>query len=178
VLASPGERQSRLKDTDANPGRSVNADMSSSRQPLPAGLSTDPAQVSARARSSDEQRRIGLRDVDQPALALRLRSIPGVAVEVRDNPQEQRYEAAVDRAMAGFTAYRSRPGLIAFMHTMVDDAFEGHGVGSTLVSEALKDAQRRGLKVLPFCPFVNSYIEKHHEYLHLVPESHREDFGL
>jgi predicted GNAT family acetyltransferase len=101
-----------------------------------------------------------------------------VAVDVRDNPDEQRYEATVDGDLAGFTAYRLRPGLIAFLHTQVDDAFEGHGVGSTLVSEALEDARRRGLEVLPFCPFVNSYIEKHHEYLDLVPEPQRWAFGL
>jgi predicted GNAT family acetyltransferase len=101
-----------------------------------------------------------------------------VAVEVRDNADEERYEATVDGALAGYTVYRSRPGLIAFMHTEVDSAFEGHGVGSTLVSEALDDARRRGLEVLPFCPFVNSYIERHREYVDLVPESQREAFGL
>jgi predicted GNAT family acetyltransferase len=101
-----------------------------------------------------------------------------VPVEVRDNADEQRYEATVDGELAGFTAYRLGPGLITFVHTEVDDAFEGHGVASTLVSEALGDARRGGLDVLPVCPFVNSYIEKHPEYLDLVPESRREAFGL
>ena len=84
----------------------------------------------------------------------------------------------MDGDLAGFTVYRARPGLIAFMHTEVGDAFEGQGVGSTLVGEALNDARRRELEVLPFCPFVNSYIQKHPEYLDLVPESQRETFGL
>ena len=97
---------------------------------------------------------------------------------MRDNPDEHRYEATVDGELAGFTIYRSRPGLIAFIHTEVGDAFEGQGVGSKLVSEALDDARRRELEVLPFCPFVNSYIQKHPEYLDLVPESRREAFGL
>jgi predicted GNAT family acetyltransferase len=101
-----------------------------------------------------------------------------MAVEVRDNPDEERYEASVDGQLAGFTVYRSRPGLIALVHTEVDEAFEGHGVGSTLVRFELDDARRRGLAVLPFCPFVNGYIERHPEYVDLVPESHRETFGL
>ena len=84
----------------------------------------------------------------------------------------------MDGELAGIAAYRSRPGLIAFIHTEVDDAFEGHGVGSALVSEALDDARRRGLEVLPFCPFVNSYMQKHPEYIDLVPETRREAFGL
>jgi predicted GNAT family acetyltransferase len=101
-----------------------------------------------------------------------------VAVAVRNNPDEQRYEAIVDGELAGFTAYHARPGLIAFVHTEVDDAFEGGGVGSTLVRAALDDARRQGLDVLPFCPFVNSYIDRHPEYAGLVPESRRQAFGL
>jgi predicted GNAT family acetyltransferase len=100
------------------------------------------------------------------------------AVEVHDNPPEERYEAAVDGALAGFAEYRQKPGLIAFVHTEVDQAFEGHGVASILIHDALEDARRRGLAVLPFCPLVNAYIEQHREYVELVPESQREAFGL
>lgn len=38
-----------------------------------------------------------------------------VAVEVHDNPDEQRFEAAVEGELAGFAAYRAQPGLIAFV---------------------------------------------------------------
>ena len=108
-----------------------------------------------------------------------LRSIGGVAaIEVRDNPPQERYEATVDGTPAGFAEYRQKPGLIAFIHTEVDQAFEGHGVASTLIQDALEDARRRGLAVLPFCPFVNAYIQEHREYVELVPESRREAFGL
>jgi uncharacterized protein len=101
-----------------------------------------------------------------------------VAVQVHDNPDEQRYEAAVDAELAGFAAYRTEPGLMAFVHTEVKDAFEGQGVGSILIREALDDARRRGFEVLPFCPFVNSFIGGHREFVDLVPGSRREEFGL
>ena len=101
-----------------------------------------------------------------------------MAVEVHDNPDEHRYEAVVDGELAAFTAYRTQPGLIAFVHTEVKDAFEGHGVGSILIREALDDARRRGFEVLPFGPFVNSFIAEHHEFVDLVPASRREEFGL
>lgn len=100
------------------------------------------------------------------------------AVQVHDQPQNERYEAVVDGALAGFAEYRQKPGLIAFVHTEVDDAFEHHGVGSILIRDALEDARERGLEVLPFCPFVNSYIQQHPEYVELVPECRREAFGL
>ncbi len=95
-----------------------------------------------------------------------------------NSPDEERYEARVGDELAGFTAYRERPGLIAFMHTAVDPRFEGQGVGGTLVAGALEDARARDLEVLPFCPFVNSYIQRHRELIALVPESNRAQFGL
>ena len=95
-----------------------------------------------------------------------------------NSPDEERYEARVGDELAGFTAYRERPGLIAFMHTAVDPRFEGQGVGGTLVAGALEDARARDLEVLPFCPFVNSYIQRHRELAALVPESNRAQFGL
>ncbi|MGO9900066.1 MAG: GNAT family N-acetyltransferase [Solirubrobacteraceae bacterium] len=101
-----------------------------------------------------------------------------MAVEVGNNPEAQRYEAAVDGTLAGFAAYRMQPGLITFVHTEVADAFEGPGVGSILLREALEDAHRRRFEVLSLCPFVNSFIEGHREYLDLVPASRREEFGL
>jgi len=31
--------------------------------------------------------------------------------------------------------------------------------------------------VLPFCPYINSWIKKHPEYTDLVPQDRRADFG-
>src|SRR3954452_1974534 len=99
-------------------------------------------------------------------------------IEVADNPAEQRYEIHADGELAGFTAYRERPKGLAFTHTEVFDQFEGKGIGSKLVAATLDDVRARGLEVLPICPFVKSYIERHREYVDLVPESERERFGL
>jgi uncharacterized protein len=99
-------------------------------------------------------------------------------LEVVDAPDEERYELRAGGTLAGVAAYRLRPGLIEFTHTEVADGLEGRGAGSTLVREALDDARRRGLEVLPFCPFVNGWIGRHPEYADLVPAPFRERFGL
>jgi uncharacterized protein len=101
-----------------------------------------------------------------------------MATAVADHPERERYEATVDGALAGFAAYRLRPGLIAFVHTEVEPEYEGGGVGSALVRGALDDARARGLAVLPFCPFVDGYLQRHREYADLVPAGDRERFGL
>jgi uncharacterized protein len=95
-----------------------------------------------------------------------------------DNPDQHRYEIHVDDELAGFVQYRRRPGLIAFIHTEVDGRFEGQGLGSQLIAGVLDTARSEGVRVLPFCPFVNGYIERHPEYASLVPEEFRSEFGI
>ena len=99
-------------------------------------------------------------------------------IEVADAPERDRYEVSLDGEVVGFSAYRARPGLIAFVHTEVDERFEGRGLGDRLIRFALEDARTRGLAVLPFCPFVKAFIERHREFEALVPDTYREQFGL
>ena len=101
-----------------------------------------------------------------------------MAVEVEDNRERSRYEAFVDGRRAGYSNYRRRPDLIALDHTQVDERFEGLGVGSALAVRALEDARAAGIAVLPYCPFMNEYLQRHPEYADLVPESQRERFAL
>jgi len=82
-------------------------------------------------------------------------------IEVRNNQERTRYEIVVDGVVAGFLQYTMRGGRLILVHTEVDDAFEGRGLASQLVRGALDDARRRNLQVVPICPFVESYIERH-----------------
>jgi predicted GNAT family acetyltransferase len=102
----------------------------------------------------------------------------GVRIEIADNAEGHRYEIRSDGELAGFLTYRSQLELIELVHTEIDEEFEGRGLGSQLISFALDDARERGLAVLPLCPFVNDYIQRHRQYVDLVPEGRRGDFGL
>jgi predicted GNAT family acetyltransferase len=102
----------------------------------------------------------------------------GVRIEIADNTDGRRYEIQVDGELAGFLTYRPHARLIELVHTEIDEEFEGRGLGSQLISFALDDARERGLAVLPFCPFVNDYIQRHRQYVELVPQGRRADFEL
>jgi predicted GNAT family acetyltransferase len=101
-----------------------------------------------------------------------------VETAVSDNPALHRYEITADGEVAGFTVYEMRPGVIAFMHTEIRDEYGGHGLGSILVRCTLDDVRTRGLAVLPYCPFVRSWLERHDDYVDLVPAGQRAQFGL
>ncbi|MBX3593519.1 GNAT family N-acetyltransferase [Sphingomonas sp.] len=86
---------------------------------------------------------------------------------VRDNRDRHRFEIEVE----GHTAhadYTIDDGVITFTHTLVPPALEGRGIASRLIRHALGDARARGLKVVPQCPFVAAYIEKHPEWADLL----------
>jgi len=90
-------------------------------------------------------------------------------VQVTDNREALRFEARVDGELAGFAAYELADDLIMFTHTEVDDAFEGQGVGGALARGALDAVRADGTRqVLPRCPFIRSWIERHPDYQDLV----------
>ncbi len=94
-------------------------------------------------------------------------------------PSNHALRSGVGWELAGFAEYRRRPPLIAFTHTLIDPRFEGQGLAHRLVSTALSQARSAGLAVLPFCPFVRSFIAGHSdEYLDLVPDDLRGAFDL
>jgi uncharacterized protein len=95
---------------------------------------------------------------------------------VTDAPERKRFVVSVDGEDAGFLVYRLRPGLLALIHTEVEERFEGRGLGGRLARFALEQAGAEGLAVLPFCPFVNAWMKRHPEFNDLVPADYRANF--
>jgi predicted GNAT family acetyltransferase len=88
--------------------------------------------------------------------------------EVHDEPNSSRWVAHVEGVRAGVADYTLADGVLTLTHTVVESAYEGRGVGSALVRSALDSARDRGLSVVPSCPFVAGWIQKHPEYADLV----------
>jgi predicted GNAT family acetyltransferase len=91
-------------------------------------------------------------------------------VLVTDNPRRHRYEVRRGEQVLGFVTYRREPGRITFLHAETDHSVQGQGVGNQLAAEALDDARERGLAVIPLCPFIAEFIDRHPGYQDLVTE--------
>lgn len=87
---------------------------------------------------------------------------------VANDPAGGRFIAYVDGAEAGSARYELADETITFTHTEVDDAYEGQGVAGTLAQHALDDSRAKGLRVVPRCPFIAGWIERHPDYADLV----------
>jgi len=103
-------------------------------------------------------------------------------MEVSDNAEAHRYELRIDGAdddVAGYVEYHDRGNRRALNHTVIEPAYEGQGLGSQLARAVLDDIRARGLDLLPYCPFIRSFVARHRdEYVDLVPEADRAQFEL
>ena len=82
---------------------------------------------------------------------------------VVDNAERKQYELWLGAILAGSIVYDVKPGTVVLIHTEVDAKYEGQGLGSQLVRGALDDIRRRGLRLIPVCPFVRAYLQRHPE---------------
>lgn len=89
---------------------------------------------------------------------------PPVAAIVKRLDAEDRYQILVDGEPVGLTAYRDRDGQRVFFHTEVDSAFAGRGLAGQLVGHALADTRASGRRIVAVCPYVATFLKRHHEY--------------
>lgn len=88
---------------------------------------------------------------------------------VVDNPSESRFETETSAGLAVLEYSRSGKRLM-LEHTEVPRAVRERGIGSRLVAAAFGQAREQGLEVIPYCPFVRAYVERHPEVRPLVGE--------
>ena len=87
-----------------------------------------------------------------------------------DNVALHQYEFRIGDLIPRIEYINTKNGEIYLTHTEVPSALEGKGVGSSLVRLALEDIERQQLRLVPLCPFVAGYVQKHPEWKRLVME--------
>ncbi|HEY9090449.1 DUF5996 family protein [Parasphingorhabdus sp.] len=94
-----------------------------------------------------------------------------VKVEREDGPSKGRYWTLVDGIEAEMTYSRAGDKLIIIDHTEVPDALRGRKVGVQLVRQAVEDARRDGISIIPLCPFAKAQIDRHPEWQDVLRRS-------
>jgi predicted GNAT family acetyltransferase len=99
---------------------------------------------------------------------IRVESPKGGAASLMDsnpvshNEAQGQFEIALGNEKA-VLQYRRTEHSITLVHTEVPPANRGRGLGNQLIRAALDFAHFNQLKVVPVCPFVKAYLQKHPE---------------
>ena len=85
---------------------------------------------------------------------------------VVDNPGRARFELS-EQGMLAIADYRVQEGRMILPHVEADPALRGTGAAGRLMQGVLDAARRRGLKVVPLCPYADAYMRRNPEYADL-----------
>jgi len=88
--------------------------------------------------------------------------------QIVHNAAAHRFEATLAGGIAR-ADYRLVGNVMRIVHTEVPPVHEGKGVAGALVRTALAHARAQGLRVLPGCSYVRSYMRRHPETHDLLP---------
>jgi predicted GNAT family acetyltransferase len=94
-----------------------------------------------------------------------------VPVEREDGASKGRYRLVIDGHEAEMTYSRAGDGLIIIDHTEVPAALRGRKVGEQLVRQAVEDARRDKVAIVPLCPFAKAQFSRHSEWQDVLRQS-------
>jgi predicted GNAT family acetyltransferase len=93
----------------------------------------------------------------------------GATATVTEEPG--RFTIDVDGQRVGMAEFSEGNGQRVFFHTETSPAFQGRGLATILVAEAVAATRDAGLRIAAPCSMVADYLSKHHEYDDIVDDS-------
>jgi len=88
--------------------------------------------------------------------------------ELIDNEVYNQYEFHVGNQVAKIEYIKANNNEIYLVHTEMPSSLEGKGIGSMLAEKVLADIESKNLRLVPLCPFIAGYIQKHPEWRRIV----------
>ncbi|WP_255770842.1 GNAT family N-acetyltransferase [Pseudarthrobacter sulfonivorans] len=89
-------------------------------------------------------------------------------ITISNNPDRERYEVLDAGKVIGKAWYKAYddggPAERIFYHTVINEDYAGQGLAGRLAKVALDETVAAGLGIVPVCPFIKSYINRHPEY--------------
>jgi uncharacterized protein len=83
---------------------------------------------------------------------------------------ERRFTITLGTSRAVLEYRPAAGGALDYYHTFVPPELRGRGLASELTEFALRYALDRNLKVVPTCPFIAAFIDRHPEFEPLLAD--------
>jgi predicted GNAT family acetyltransferase len=77
---------------------------------------------------------------------------------------DRQFNIEAGGAAAGRATFVEHDGRRIFLHTEVKSEFEGRGLATILITEALTATRADGLRIIAMCPMVAAYVAKRHDF--------------
>ncbi|MGW1894702.1 GNAT family N-acetyltransferase [Streptomyces sp. NPDC002004] len=87
-------------------------------------------------------------------------------IEIRDDRARGLLLALEDGQVVGYIQYfvlEQPQGALVPVHTIVEPTHEGRGIGGSLARELYATAGRESVQVVPLCPYVSKWADRHPE---------------
>lgn len=86
-----------------------------------------------------------------------------------DNQQAKQFQFQLEQgAIARIEYIKTKDDRIYLTHTEVPQAYAGQGIGSKLIGQTLQYIKDQGWSLIPLCPFVAKYLQRHPQWKTLV----------
>lgn len=82
-------------------------------------------------------------------------------MEILHDSGGRRFYFSLPEGTGELTYEEPEAGVVELDHTWVDPQIRGQGYGDQLAQAALTWARGQGKRVVPLCPFVRHYIDRH-----------------
>ncbi|MBW3660496.1 MAG: N-acetyltransferase [Gemmatimonadetes bacterium] len=92
-----------------------------------------------------------------------------MSLEILHDEKRRRFRAEVTGGEARLD-YRRDGGVVDFHSTYVPEEARGGGVAAEIVSRGFDWAKENGLRVVPSCSYVRTFVKRYPEYEPLVEE--------
>ena len=89
---------------------------------------------------------------------------------VAHDPGGSRWTIAVEGEVVGELVYVDRGERRIVTHTAIDDAHGGKGLAGRLVADVVAEHERAGPPIVPLCPYVAGWLERHPDRAGVVAE--------
>lgn len=90
-------------------------------------------------------------------------------LHVEHNPEKHQFFTVIENKLGTLDYDVSKESnILDYKSTFVPEELRGRQIGGELVRVALEYAKNHHFKVIPSCPFVKQYINRHPEYQSIV----------
>ncbi|MFT4033710.1 MAG: GNAT family N-acetyltransferase [Siphonobacter sp.] len=89
-------------------------------------------------------------------------------ISLTNNQHLNQFEMEIEDQIALIAYHTIHSDTLALDHTEVPEQLQGKGIASALVEKTFHYLEEHNMKMLPYCPFIRTYLQRHPDWYRLV----------